>query len=90
MQPGTFGLLTAFVNDTHVAHGGGFEARPFPSFDAFAAEAAMYRLYVGIYFRSGNEVGLIEGQKVGRNMSALRFRCQGRRLVFKNNLAFRA
>ena len=57
MQTGTFGLLTAFVNDTHVAHGGGSEARPFPSFDAFAAEAAMSRLYVGTYFCSGNEVG---------------------------------
>ena len=34
----------------------------------------MSRLHVGIHFSSGNEVGLTEGQKVGRNMSALCFR----------------
>lgn len=73
MQTGASGLLTASVNDTYVAYGAGFDAWPFPSFDALAVEAVMFHLYAGIHFRSGNEVGLTEGQKVGRNMSALCF-----------------
>ena len=71
MQTGESGLLTAFVNDIYVAHGAGFDAWSFPSFDALAVEAAIFHLYAGIHFRSGNEVGLTKGQKVGRNMSAL-------------------
>ena len=74
MQTGESGLLTAFVYDIYVAHGAGFDAWSFPSFDALAVEAAMFHLYAGIHFRSGNKVGLTEGQKVGRNMSALCFR----------------
>lgn len=69
-----FGAQTAFIDNTHQARGVGFEPRAFNSFDEFAAEAAQSRLYGGIHFRSGNEIGLIEGQKVGRNVSALRFR----------------
>jgi membrane-associated phospholipid phosphatase len=69
-----FGAQTGFVDNTHQARGPGFEPRAFASFMAFANEAAMSRLYGGIHFRSGNEVGLVEGQKVGRNVSALRFR----------------
>ena len=69
-----FGAQTAFVDNTHQARGPGFEPRSFASFAAFANEAAMSRLYGGIHFRSGNEVGLVEGQKVGRNVSALRFK----------------
>ena len=68
-----FGAQTAFVDDTHQGRGAGFEPRAFASFAAFADEAASSRLYGGIHFRSGNEVGLVEGQKVGRNVSALRF-----------------
>ena len=69
-----FGAQTAFVDNTHQARGRGFEPRPFASFAAFANEAAMSRLYGGIHYRSGNEVGLIEGQKIGRNVSALHFK----------------
>lgn len=69
-----FGAQTAFVDNTHQMRGPGFEPRPFTSFADFAAEAAVSRLYGGIHFRNGNEVGLAEGQKVGRNVSALRFR----------------
>ena len=69
-----FGAQTAFVDNTHQGRGAGFEPRAFASFAAFADEAAVSRLYGGIHFRSGNEVGLAEGQKVGRNVSALRFR----------------
>ncbi len=68
-----FGAQTPFVDNTHQARGPGFEPRAFASFAAFADEAAISRLYSGIHFRSGNEVGLVEGQKVGRNVSALRF-----------------
>ena len=69
-----FGAQTAFVDNTHQARGAGYEPRPFASFTAFADEAAISRLYGGIHFRSANEVGLVEGQKVGRNVSALHFR----------------
>ena len=69
-----FGAQTTFVDNTHQARGPGYEPRPFASFAAFADEAAVSRLYGGIHFRSANEVGLAEGQKVGRNVSALRFR----------------
>lgn len=69
-----FGAQTAFVDNTHQARGRGFEPRPFASFAAFANEAAMSRLYGGIHYRSGNEMGLIEGQKIGRNVSALHFK----------------
>ncbi len=69
-----FGAQTPFVDNTHQARGVGYEPRPFASFAAFADEAAMSRLYGGIHFRSANEVGLIEGRKVGRNVSALHFR----------------
>ena len=69
-----FGAQTAFVDNTHVTRGVGFEARSFANFAAFADEAALSRLYGGIHFRSGNEVGLAEGRKVGRNVTALRFK----------------
>lgn len=69
-----FGAQTAFVDNTHQARGVGFEPRPFANFAAFADEAAISRLYGGIHFRSSNEIGLVEGRKVGRNVTALRFR----------------
>ena len=69
-----FGSQTAFVDNTHQTRGAGYEPRAFASFAAFADEAAVSRLYGGIHFRSANEVGLTEGQKVGRNVSALRFK----------------
>ncbi|ALW85611.1 hypothetical protein AUC43_11215 [Hymenobacter sedentarius] len=68
-----FGPQTTFVDNTHQARGAGYEPRTFTSFAAFADEAAMSRLYGGIHFRSANEVGLAEGQKLGRNVSALHF-----------------
>ncbi|GAA4034470.1 hypothetical protein GCM10022409_18570 [Hymenobacter glaciei] len=69
-----FGAQTAFVDNSHQARGAGFEPRSFASFAAFADEAAVSRLYGGIHFRSSNEIGLVEGRKVGRNVSALRFK----------------
>lgn len=68
-----FGSRTAFVDNTHQARGAGYEPRAFASFSAFADEAALSRLYGGIHFRNANEVGLTEGRKLGRNVSALRF-----------------
>ncbi|MCC3154261.1 vanadium-dependent haloperoxidase [Hymenobacter sp. BT770] len=68
-----FGAQTPFTDYTHQTRGPGFEPRSFANFAAFADEAAMSRLYGGIHFRNGNEVGLSEGVKVGRNVSALRF-----------------
>ena len=69
-----FGAQTAFVDNSHQARGTGYEPRAFASFAAFADEAAVSRLYGGIHFRSSNEIGLMEGRKVGRNVSALRFK----------------
>ena len=69
-----FGPQTAFVDNSHQARGVGYEPRGFASFAAFADEAAVSRLYGGIHFRSSNEIGLVEGRKVGRNVSALRFK----------------
>ena len=69
-----FGANTAFIDNTHQARGAGYEPRSFANFAAFADEAAMSRLYGGIHFRSANEVGLTEGRKVGRNVTALRFK----------------
>ncbi|MCI1187049.1 vanadium-dependent haloperoxidase [Hymenobacter sp. DH14] len=69
-----FGAQTAFVDNSHQARGAGYEPRSFASFAAFADEAAISRLYGGIHFRSSNEIGLTEGRKVGRNVSALRFK----------------
>ena len=69
-----FGAQTAFVDNSHQARGAGYEPRTFASFAAFADEAAISRLYGGIHFRSSNEIGLVEGRKVGRNVMALRFK----------------
>ena len=69
-----FGAQTAFVDNSHQARGVGFEPRSYASFAAFANEAAISRLYGGIHFRSSNEIGLVEGRKVGRNVTALRFK----------------
>ena len=69
-----FGAQTAFVDNTHVTRGAGFEARSFANFAAFADEAALSRLCGGIHFRSGNEVKLAEGRKVNRNVTALHFK----------------
>ncbi|WP_460503825.1 vanadium-dependent haloperoxidase, partial [Hymenobacter agri] len=69
-----FGAQTAFIDNSHQARGAGYEPRPFASFAAFADEAAVSRLYGGIHFRSSNDIGLTEGRKVGRNVSALRFK----------------
>ena len=69
-----FGATTAFVDNSHQARGAGYAPRAFANFAAFADEAAVSRLYGGIHFRNSNEIGLAEGRKVGRNVTALRFK----------------
>jgi len=48
--------------------------RSFPSFYAFADEAARSRLYGGIHFRSAIDEGIAQGLGVGENIMALPYR----------------
>jgi hypothetical protein len=59
----------AFTDRTHEALG--LPARSFDSFDAFAEEAAISRLYGGIHFRSAIENGLAQGACIGSTVAAL-------------------
>ena len=63
-----FGTV-AFTDRTH--EGLGLPSRAFTSFDAFAEEAAISRLYGGIHFRSAIEDGLAQGHCIGSTVSAL-------------------
>jgi PAP2 superfamily len=65
-----FGDGFAFDDETHVDEG--LPVRTFPSFTAAAEEAAISRLYGGIHFRFGNEMGLAQGRAVGAHAIALR------------------
>jgi hypothetical protein len=65
-----FGESFAFDDATHVDEG--LPVRSFPSFTAAAEEAAMSRLYGGIHFRFGNEVGLAQGRAIGAIAAALK------------------
>ena len=48
-----------------------YKARSFNSFFQAAEESAMSRLYGGIHTRLDNEVGLVEGKKIGKNINLL-------------------
>lgn len=48
--------------------------RSFNTFFEFANEAALSRLYGGIHYPVGNEQGLLQGIRVGKNISKLKFR----------------
>lgn len=61
-----------FTDHTHDALG--FAARTFASFDDFAEEAAISRLYGGIHFRAAIERGLAQGRCVGAAALALPMR----------------
>jgi membrane-associated phospholipid phosphatase len=67
-----FGADTAFTDNTHNDRGWG--PRTFKSFGAAADEAALSRLYAGIHFRSGIELGKVQGQCVARRVLALKFK----------------
>ena len=75
-----FGDNFAFVDDSHVGRGNdaltgiAFKARSFKSFSQFATESANSRFYGGIHTRQDNETGLAEGQKIGKNVIALKFK----------------
>lgn len=62
-----FGAAYSFTDSTYLQYGG---PRTLPSFDDWAAEAAVSRLYGGIHFRFGNEDGLACGTAVGQNINA--------------------
>jgi hypothetical protein len=64
-----FGEAYAFTDRSH--EGRGLAARSFASFDAFAEEAAISRLYGGIHYRAAIEEGLEQGRCIGRQVSAL-------------------
>jgi len=66
-----FGADTAFVDNTHNDRGWG--PRTFSSFKAAADEAALSRLYAGIHFRSGVELGKVQGQCVAQKALSLKF-----------------
>jgi hypothetical protein len=52
-----------------------YKPRKYNSFFEAAEESALSRLYGGIHTRHDNEIGLIEGKKIGKNINDL----------FKNN-----
>ncbi len=62
----------AFTDHTHDALG--LAPRSFGSFEEFAQEAAVSRLYGGIHFRAAIERGLTQGQCVGEAAVRLRTR----------------
>ncbi|MBZ4691080.1 MAG: phosphoesterase PA-phosphatase [Cereibacter sp.] len=68
----SFGEGFGFEDATH--EDDGLPARPFPSFWAAAAEAAISRLYGGIHFRAAVEQGLEQGRCIGTHATALRTR----------------
>ena len=72
-----YGANFQFTDDSHVGRAKDLErnteykARHFKSFWAAAEESAMSRLYGGIHTRQDNEVGLVEGKKIGKNINSL-------------------
>ncbi len=70
----SFGSDTAFTDTTHNDRGWG--PRTFKSFKAAADEAALSRLYAGIHFRSGVELGKVQGECVARAVLALKFKAE--------------
>lgn len=70
-----FGENYAFTDRTHetrVDING--TPRSFPSFHAFADEAAISRLYGGIHYRTAIELGVVQGRSIGDNVNALKFK----------------
>jgi hypothetical protein len=70
-----FGYNYAFTDYTH-ADRTDIDGSPrhFSSFYEMADETAISRLYGGIHYREAIEAGLIQGRKIGANISALPFR----------------
>ena len=64
-----FGDNYHFTDDTHVNRG--LAARTFDSFNDFADEAAISRLYGGIHYRPAIELGVDQGKCIGEQVNAL-------------------
>lgn len=75
-----YGNNFAFTDNTHegrpnnTLRGTAYKNRSFNSFWEAAEESAYSRFLGGIHARQDNEVGLVEGRKVGRNVNALAWR----------------
>ena len=70
-----FGAYYAFTDPTHESRSDiDGRARSFSSFDDFAEEAAISRLYGGIHYRSAIELGVLQGKEIGSNISNLAFK----------------
>jgi hypothetical protein len=67
-----FGENYRFTDATHTDLG--MPPRTYPSFAAFAEEAAISRLYGGIHYRYAIEQGMAQGLCVAERVSALEFR----------------
>jgi hypothetical protein len=59
-----FGAQTAFTDSTEVQFG--LPPRSFKSYNEAAAQAAISRMYAGIHYRPACDVGLAQGQAVGK------------------------
>lgn len=69
-----FGEDYSFVDRTHINRTDiDGSPRTFNSFYDFADEAAISRLYGGIHYRSGIEIGIEQGIKIGENIAKLNF-----------------
>ncbi len=72
-----YGRNFSFTDDSHVGRPNdplrltAYPARNFRSFWAAAEESAMSRFYGGIHTKQDNEVGLVEGKKIGTNINQL-------------------
>lgn len=72
-----FGVTYAFTDMTHAARQDINGApRSFSSFEDFANEAALSRLYGGIHFRTAIEQGVIQGRRVGKEINNLHWQKQ--------------
>lgn len=75
-----YGDRFALTDSTHAGHGPdlitgvAFKPRSFGSFWEMAVECADSRFYGGIHTPFDNEVGLVEGKKIGHNVNALIWR----------------
>lgn len=67
-----FGYNYHFTDHSH--DGNGLKPRSYDSFNEFAQEAALSRLYGGIHYRMSNEEGLKNGKRIGRAACELKLK----------------
>jgi hypothetical protein len=68
---GIWGTGLTFTDNSHADRG--LPARSFGSIAQAADEAALSRLYGGIHYRSGNDLGLLSGRCIGDQVNLLHF-----------------